>query len=613
MVPRNGKLPNLIARAGKSIDPAEPAVDDCAIGTNSLRRPGSAKKKPGANGQAVGVAGFFDDVRARVALVGLSSVVAALPFASPADSRCAGAPNVVCSGADPTGFVSTRNISSLIIESGARVTDRGTGGTGGAGSLLGGVIEIFAPGPRLQKDIQGDVIINGTLRDTGQPGFALFVENDIDGMLTVNGTVRARGFGLFINDDLEQGFVNNGSIRSNLDALFVEDNLRSGGFLNTGMMVSNFGHAFTGLNVPGLGIGLDVGGDVVNTGKMRSRLSTIFVRDIRGDFHNSGRMISRRGAALLARRINGDFSNGGRMRGRIDGVFLNTVRGDVMNSGEIEARIFDAFNAGFVNGAFINTGMLQGRRDGVNVFNIFGGFENSGTVSGGSRGVRVFSIGGERSTFKNLPGGVITGRRGFVSGPGSEKLRNQGKIEGRSGTAIKMGGGRDRLMIASGSKILGDSFGGANGDRLIWRGGNVRSDFFEFEKLRFDHSSTGNLTGTVQTITNNISGGTLLLNGTLGTAGGKTFVNSGAKLGGTGDLLGKLVARRGGTVGPGNSIGTLNVAGNSRLAARSTYEAELGPGVRADRLMVSGNTNLQNGNVSLFARGSQLGYGKQQR
>ena len=94
------------------------------------------------------------------------------------------------------------------------------------------------------------------------------------------------------------------------------------------------------------------------------------------------------------------------------------------------------------------------------------------------------------------------------------------------------------------------------------------------------------------------SGGLLAANGTVT---GMVTVNSGGTLGGTG-TVGGVVALSGGTVAPGNSIGTLNVAGNVGFAAGSTFQVEANAAGQSDRLAATGTATLAGGTVQVLAQ-----------
>ncbi|GJE37350.1 autotransporter family protein [Methylobacterium persicinum] len=94
------------------------------------------------------------------------------------------------------------------------------------------------------------------------------------------------------------------------------------------------------------------------------------------------------------------------------------------------------------------------------------------------------------------------------------------------------------------------------------------------------------------------SGGALYANGTIG---GTVIVNGGGLLGGTG-TVGGLAALSGGTVAPGNSIGTLNVAGNATFLPGSVYQVEANAAGQSDRLAVSGTATLAGGTVQVLAQ-----------
>ncbi|EKG32854.1 autotransporter serine peptidase EprS [Pseudomonas avellanae] len=91
-----------------------------------------------------------------------------------------------------------------------------------------------------------------------------------------------------------------------------------------------------------------------------------------------------------------------------------------------------------------------------------------------------------------------------------------------------------------------------------------------------------------------VNGGVLSVNGSLVSA---VQINAGGTLGGNGQI-GGLTARSGGVVAPGNSIGTLQVAGDLNLAPGSTYAVELSP-TASDRIVVGGTATVSGANMAV--------------
>nr|BAA36467.1 serine protease homologue [Pseudomonas fluorescens] len=109
----------------------------------------------------------------------------------------------------------------------------------------------------------------------------------------------------------------------------------------------------------------------------------------------------------------------------------------------------------------------------------------------------------------------------------------------------------------------------------------------------------------VLTGTNTYSGPTLVNQGLLAINGSITSdvtVGSSGVVGGSGHI-GSLYANSGGTVAPGNSIGTLNVAGDVSFAAGSTYAVELSA-TNSDRIVAGGKAILSGGTVTLALENS---------
>lgn len=111
-------------------------------------------------------------------------------------------------------------------------------------------------------------------------------------------------------------------------------------------------------------------------------------------------------------------------------------------------------------------------------------------------------------------------------------------------------------------------------------------------------TKAGNGTLTVEnsnTFTGNtiVSGGTLTVNGSLGT--GEVLVESGGILNGTGTVGGPVTIE--GTVSPGSSVGTLALT-TGPVSLKGTYVCDL-DGATADKLAVTGNLDLTDATLTL--------------
>ncbi|MGX7707293.1 autotransporter domain-containing protein [Methylobacterium sp. Gmos1] len=115
----------------------------------------------------------------------------------------------------------------------------------------------------------------------------------------------------------------------------------------------------------------------------------------------------------------------------------------------------------------------------------------------------------------------------------------------------------------------------------------------------------GNVIGTLQMaasdrLTTDVTvghTGALYANGTIT---GQVTVGAGGLLGGTG-TVGGVTAQSGATIAPGNSIGTLTVAGNASFAQGSTFQVETNAAGQSDRLSATGSATIQGGTVQVLA------------
>ncbi|WP_428937474.1 beta strand repeat-containing protein [Fontivita pretiosa] len=207
---------------------------------------------------------------------------------------------------------------------------------------------------------------------------------------------------------------------------------------------------------------------------------------------------------------------------------------------------------------------------------------------------------------ENLDGGDAskqTGGRIIKSGAGRLTLtgnsNNTGSTTVNNGTLqIGNGGasgalGTGQILLASSSANLvfsrSDAHVVAN---VISGGGNVYKAGSGTLTLSGNSSYSG--TTTVQS-------GKLLINGAL-TGGGTVTVQSGATLGGIGSVAGAVNIQTGGSIAPGQSVGSL-ATGDLIIASGATYFAEidwqnnLSLQPIADRLNVTGSVTLQSGSA----------------
>jgi len=167
------------------------------------------------------------------------------------------------------------------------------------------------------------------------------------------------------------------------------------------------------------------------------------------------------------------------------------------------------------------------------------------------------------------------------------------------------------LQVDTAGQVYGQNFAldGSAGNRLDQRGNSA------LLSGALSDASPG-MPGQI-TIANSESGGRIVLTGastytgpTTVEAGAMLVVNGsivspvtvGGMLGGTG-TVGTTTIGNGGVLAPGNSIGTINVAGNLSFAPGATYVVEISPGA-ADRTNVTGTASLQGTMLAALAPGN---------
>jgi len=226
------------------------------------------------------------------------------------------------------------------------------------------------------------------------------------------------------------------------------------------------------------------------------------------------------------------------------------------------------------------------------VVNNLAGGEIDGTVYGIYGGAAFSPSDAGPITINNA--GLIAGNTGISLTEAVGTVVNSGSITGTGGIAVQFdqtNAFANSLTLDSGSTISGNVLGGTGAeDALILLGSNGEDigKFFSFDTLSMqgaDWSLSG--TGTIS-LSTEVTAGILRVNGMLTSP--SVRVDAAATLGGIGTLVGDVTSI--GTISPGNSIGTLTIAGNyTGSGGTLEIESELGGDESpSDRLVVTGDT-----------------------
>lgn len=243
----------------------------------------------------------------------------------------------------------------------------------------------------------------------------------------------------------------------------------------------------------------------------------------------------------------------------------------------------------------LDSGTISGNATASTAFDMRSGLV-SGTLNGTAELVKS-TAGTVTFSGANTYSGATTVAAGILRLQGGAALGNSGPVAVNGGA----------LNIAA-SETIG-SLSGAGGTVDIDSGqtltvnqtaaGIFAGAFADSGTLIKTGAATLTLTGNSGAFggSTNVNAGTLLVNGTHGAGGTTLTVNAGGVLGGTG-TVGATVVSTGGAVAPGNSIGTLNVAGDITFAAGSRYEVEVDPaGPYSDLIHATGQAFLNGGSV----------------
>lgn len=142
-------------------------------------------------------------------------------------------------------------------------------------------------------------------------------------------------------------------------------------------------------------------------------------------------------------------------------------------------------------------------------------------------------------------------------------------------------------------ELSGDVIFRAAANSVVTLDGEIESD--AASSLTLDRTGTIVLNNTTNLSDGvNVNAGTLKVNATVN---GDVNVALGGTIGGTGFINGDLV--NSGTVAAGNSIGTLNIAGDYTSEALSVTEVEIDDAGHSDRIVVAGDATINGGTVNV--------------
>ncbi|HVY20925.1 MAG TPA: autotransporter domain-containing protein [Bauldia sp.] len=212
------------------------------------------------------------------------------------------------------------------------------------------------------------------------------------------------------------------------------------------------------------------------------------------------------------------------------------------------------------------------------------------SVAGVDAGIRLQETNGNA---KVTNAGTVTGTGGTAVeflGTTTATFDNDGSVKGN----VLMWNGADTVILRSNSAITGNVDGKGGTDKLELTGAGTASTLDVAKILNFEAgektgAGTWALTGTNTALmpTFGVSAGRLAVNANV--SGTEFTVANGATLGGVGTLK-SVAVTSGGTLAPGNSIGTLT-GGTATYEGGAVYEVEV-DATTSDKLVVTGTATI---------------------
>ncbi len=272
------------------------------------------------------------------------------------------------------------------------------------------------------------------------------------------------------------------------------------------------------------------------------------------------------------------------------------------------ALVLDQATAGTLSNAISGSGTVEKTGAGTLVLTGINSYGGGTTISAGT-------LVGNATSFGT--GGIVNNAAlvldQVTAGTPSNAISGSGTVEKTGAGTLTLSGNNTYgggTTISAGTLQLGN--GGATGSIMgdVLNNGTLafnRSDTVTFAGIisgsgAVQHNGAGTtvLTGiSTYAGATTVNAGNLIVNGAIAST---VTVNSGGLLGGSG-TVGGIAANAGSTVSPGNSPGTLTVAGNVAFAAGATYRVEIDAANNADRIAATGTATLSGGTVQVTKAG----------
>jgi fibronectin-binding autotransporter adhesin len=263
------------------------------------------------------------------------------------------------------------------------------------------------------------------------------------------------------------------------------------------------------------------------------------------------------------------------------------LAGDVVTSGDGTFVLGDGGMTGTFEGNLVNNGrFIYNRSDS---YDFIGDFSGTGSLIKRGEGTLTFTGDYSFTGTTVIEGGTVK-FTGQVN-PDTEIELDEGgtfDISGSPQTIAELSGVAGSTVVVEDSQLTVDQ------DTSTAFAGSITGDGSLVKTGSGTLNLTGNSTYTGPTLINE---GALAVNGSIASI---VTINDGGILKGTGTVGGAVVTSDG-TLAPGNSIGTLNVAGDVTFAAGSVYEVEVNADGRSDQIIATGQALIEGGTVQVLA------------